>query len=511
MNTSSGLCVCAAFIFSIAAVIIGISPTASAEWEFATQPIHYSIRYFEPVDIEGDGIWELALQVGKNSDSVGVYSPLQQQWIDGPHHLPIQGNNWGCGDFDGDGDITYIYRSGLAIRHFDPLTMTDTILFTVNFTPHILQVWGKTEIGEPIVNLCRYAEEGECHDEWCMSFWTRKTSHWLRYSIVTGTFIDSLNGTIARGIAGFYYHGTMNPFLCVFDFDYSYSDSDMMPEWCECGYSISLLSKQPSVVHEIPLFHQGQLGGWPSCWPWVDIHGMALGWDDSWGGLGLFYQLWNIEHDWSIGAKVTPINGKIDPSTAPNWSIQTDRKSYSGITCFQTQDDSSIVLCLPVSGKSLWEIRDPNTGALIDSIPGLPPADIRTAPILEADKLDLYYFRDSTLYILERPGMPTGILAEDEEESVPKTFTLHQNYPNPFNASTIIEFELAKPGLVKLEIYNILGKRVAILLDEYRPAGTHRISWEGTGPDGMDLVSGIYFARLAVDGSTQTRKMTLLK
>jgi hypothetical protein len=92
-------------VFLVATVVIGFSSIAFAELEFVTQPIGHPVQYFEPVDIEGDGIWELALQVGKNGDSVGVYSPLRQQWIDGPHYLPVQGNNWGCGDFDEDGQV----------------------------------------------------------------------------------------------------------------------------------------------------------------------------------------------------------------------------------------------------------------------------------------------------------------------------------------------------------------------------------------------------------------------
>jgi hypothetical protein len=89
---------------------------------------------------------------------------------------------------------------------------------------------------------------------------------------------------------------------------------------------------------------------------------------------------------------------------------------------------------------------------------------------------------------------------------IPRSIDVLFSYPNPFNNETVISFELCKPGIIKLSIYNILGQRVGELLDGFGPAGTNRVVWDATGNP-----SGIYFARLVAADSTKIVKMTLLK
>ena len=85
-------------------------------------------------------------------------------------------------------------------------------------------------------------------------------------------------------------------------------------------------------------------------------------------------------------------------------------------------------------------------------------------------------------------------------------YTLSQNFPNPFNPSTIIKFELPSAGLVQLKVYDILGKEVAELLNEYKPAGIHKVQFNGDR-----LSSGIYFYKIQTQDYPQTKKMILLK
>jgi hypothetical protein len=89
---------------------------------------------------------------------------------------------------------------------------------------------------------------------------------------------------------------------------------------------------------------------------------------------------------------------------------------------------------------------------------------------------------------------------------LPKDFVLSQNYPNPFNPSTRIEFGLPSSGHVLLEVYNMLGSKVATLADGIKPVGYHEVTFDGAG-----LASGIYFYRLATDNSVLLRKMVLVK
>ena len=80
------------------------------------------------------------------------------------------------------------------------------------------------------------------------------------------------------------------------------------------------------------------------------------------------------------------------------------------------------------------------------------------------------------------------------------------NFPNPFNAATQVTFNLPQAGHVALNIYDITGRAAGTLLDEYRPAGTTSIIW-----DGSSFTSSVYFLRLTTDSGTTTRRSVLLK
>ncbi len=99
---------------------------------------------------------------------------------------------------------------------------------------------------------------------------------------------------------------------------------------------------------------------------------------------------------------------------------------------------------------------------------------------------------------------PTSV--DEEYGRLPNGYSLAQNYPNPFNASTSISFSLLEPQDVKLTVYDLLGREVSTLVDEYRQTGIHHISF-----DASDLASGIYFYRIQTGESVETRRMVLLK
>ena len=90
--------------------------------------------------------------------------------------------------------------------------------------------------------------------------------------------------------------------------------------------------------------------------------------------------------------------------------------------------------------------------------------------------------------------------------SHPRDFILHPAYPNPFNPTTTISFDVPFQSHVNLNIYNILGKRIGVLMDRTMPQGIHQVQW-----DGSDLPSGIYFVRANAGEFMQTRKVVLLK
>ena len=99
----------------------------------------------------------------------------------------------------------------------------------------------------------------------------------------------------------------------------------------------------------------------------------------------------------------------------------------------------------------------------------------------------------------------------ETEEIRPEELSLMQNYPNPFNANTVIPYRLSDDAEVRLVIYDILGRRVKILVDEKQMAGQHQVVWSGADDGGRTVGSGVFFYRLFASDHMQTRRMLLLK
>ncbi|MGD9489570.1 MAG: Ig-like domain-containing protein, partial [Calditrichaceae bacterium] len=99
---------------------------------------------------------------------------------------------------------------------------------------------------------------------------------------------------------------------------------------------------------------------------------------------------------------------------------------------------------------------------------------------------------------------PTGI--EDFISDLPTKFVIEQNYPNPFNPNTHIRFGLPNAGEVRIEVYNILGQKVATVLDGYKPAGYHVVDFHAN-----QLSSGIYFYRIESGKFNAVKKMIIMK
>jgi photosystem II stability/assembly factor-like uncharacterized protein len=97
-------------------------------------------------------------------------------------------------------------------------------------------------------------------------------------------------------------------------------------------------------------------------------------------------------------------------------------------------------------------------------------------------------------------------LIQKNNNYIPRSFSLSQNYPNPFNPNTKIKFQIAKSGLVKLLVFDVLGREIATLVNEQSQPGTYEAEWDGT-----NYPSGVYFYKLITPEYTETRKMVLVK
>jgi len=93
-----------------------------------------------------------------------------------------------------------------------------------------------------------------------------------------------------------------------------------------------------------------------------------------------------------------------------------------------------------------------------------------------------------------------------EATPTPERYRLFQNYPNPFNPETIFQYEIPNESLIRLEIFDITGRLVAVVVDEIQQPGSYKVTW-----DASNIASGIYIYRLRAGGFVQSRRMTLIK
>jgi|WetSurMetagenome_2_1015567.scaffolds.fasta_scaffold296588_2 flagellar hook assembly protein FlgD len=101
---------------------------------------------------------------------------------------------------------------------------------------------------------------------------------------------------------------------------------------------------------------------------------------------------------------------------------------------------------------------------------------------------------------------------EDENPTTTiKAFRLFQNFPNPFNPSTVIKYQVSKPGNVEIKIFNVNGQLVKTFESMNQVAGSFSVSWDGKNNDGQAVASGLYICHVAFDSSVLTRKMLLIK
>ena len=130
---------------------------------------------------------------------------------------------------------------------------------------------------------------------------------------------------------------------------------------------------------------------------------------------------------------------------------------------------------------------------------------------------DVHQFIGSIQVNYQSPASPTigwkAFQSGCNPNSVPpeahahaREFALYQNYPNPFNPSATITYELPKSSMVRLSVYDMLGREVSVLVNERRDAGVHEVKFDAAG-----FSSGVYFYRLTAGSFFQTRKLLLLR
>jgi hypothetical protein len=121
-------------------------------------------------------------------------------------------------------------------------------------------------------------------------------------------------------------------------------------------------------------------------------------------------------------------------------------------------------------------------------------------------KIDLLIFSEGYLFWQDSFIVDLVTNLKPQMYLIPNSFELKQNFPNPFNPVTMINYQLPMTSEVDLSIYNLLGQKVATLVNERKRAGHHQVEWDASG-----FASGIYLYRLETEGYVETRKMVVMR
>jgi hypothetical protein len=209
--------------------------------------------------------------------------------------------------------------------------------------------------------------------------------------------------------------------------------------------------------------------------------------------MGYDSRLWRVDSLLGIaGESPFDISGAIDTSAGTVTVMLTPFSADSVVSpgrfllanLYVTGNDS-------VPGTGSFSLIESDSASFLED-----PDSVRSMPILSAGEVEV-----------------SGITAVDNTEinPAPVMSYLAQNSPNPFNDQTTLTFSIARTGPVKLEVYNILGQLVDILVDDERLPGQYLAVWDGHDASHREMASGIYFYRLSAPEYTSVRKMVFLK
>jgi hypothetical protein len=189
----------------------------------------------------------------------------------------------------------------------------------------------------------------------------------------------------------------------------------------------------------------------------VGYENIYLDWDNDW-----------LHHDAQDIARVqVSYNGGVTWSTVVEWSGVSKRNSHESYPLLGATNNNNVLLKF-VSIQPGW---------------------------------DWWWVVDN---VLVSGDIMTNVTTNGNE--IPEGYFLSQNYPNPFNPVTNINYSIPEAGLVTLTIYDVLGKEVAALVNEYQYAGRYNVEFNG-----FHFASGTYFYRIQSGGFTQVKRMMLLK
>ena len=194
-----------------------------------------------------------------------------------------------------------------------------------------------------------------------------------------------------------------------------------------------------------------------------------------------------------------------------------------GLPLLKTTDGGSNWIELGYDGGSSIHFIDYNTGWIVGNDQGkiYQSTDGGESWMNQPSGVNsmlnsVYFIDDSTVWVVGDNGTILSTIKNQNggddsiDTQLPSQFKLFQNYPNPFNPSTVISYQLPVTSNVTLKVYDILGREVATLVNEEKPAGSYEVEFN-PALSIKNPASGIYFYQLTAGDYTETKKMILLK
>lgn len=243
--------------------------------------------------------------------------------------------------------------------------------------------------------------------------------------------------------------------------------------------------------------------------------------------LKLYFSNQSIEgRDGFDGGKLIPLNGSpfitfindfgkgselfvqdarpLNPETEQKYELALGDEGVSGTFTLSWPEMTNI------PDDWSFTLTDFETGNTMNMIPGSSyefnveaVQKVRTVSVLNLAAMEASAEEVNSRFSIT---LKTSTTTSTEQEDEPQTFALKQNYPNPFNPITTIEYSVSKSATVTLTVYNVMGQQVATLVNETKPVGRYRVSW-----DAANMASGIYHYRLQAGNQVMIRQMTLIK
>jgi chitinase len=261
---------------------------------------------------------------------------------------------------------------------------------------------------------------------------------------------------------------------------------------------------------------------------WFNV--MTYDLDQGWSGksgynAALYYH--NIPNDYSVDQSITYLKGRSIPSSKMVVGIPFYGKLFSGSGTFNSlftgvtayTYSEIVTLASTVNWTTNWDnvakVPYKSNGSSVitydDSMSialkcqYLKTEGLAGAMIWELSQ-DVIGTNQPLLDVIANNLLVPTSIVEQSLDTHAAFFTLYDNYPNPFNPSTTIRYSLPRAGHVSLKVYDVVGREVAILINEFRDAGIGNIQVNGS-----ELASGIYFYQIQSGTFVQTKKLVVVK